>query len=106
MDPLFDRSGQVYGWLDMSAGRIMDRRGRHVALIRDGKVHDYRGKHLGWWDGDHFRDRTGAVAVYERGASGLGFLAPLPALPPIPPCDRLTFRCTTTFAGSPRRWVA
>lgn len=85
MEPLYDRSGQVYGWLDKAAGRIMDRRGRHVAHISDDNVYDYRGRHLGWWDRDHLRDRNGAVALYERDAAGLGVSQPFPAFAPLPP---------------------
>lgn len=85
MEALYDSRGQVYAWLDQRNARIMDRGGRPVALIRGDKVHGYNGRHLGWWDNDHLRDSTGSVALYKRGARGLGVIPPLPALPPLPP---------------------
>jgi hypothetical protein len=89
MKALYDRHGQVYAWLDKSTGRVMDRGGQHVALIRGDNVYDYHGRHLGWWDGDHFRDQRGAVALCQSGARGLGVVPPLPALPPLPPLAAL-----------------
>lgn len=93
MNPLYDRSGQVYAWVDKAAGRITDLTGRHVAHISSNNVYDYRGRHLGWWDRDHLRDRDGAVALYERDAADLGVFKPFPAFAP--------FRPLPTFAPMP-----
>jgi hypothetical protein len=89
MEALYDPLGEVYAWLDERASRIVDRRGQHVAVIRGDRVHDYQGRHLGWWDSDHFRDRSGAVALFKQGARGMGVIPPIPALPPIPPLPAL-----------------
>ena len=89
MTPLYDQSGRARAWLDKVAGRILDLSGRHVAVIYDDRVHDYRGRHLGWWDTDHLRDATGAVALYESGAGGMGLIPPVPQLPPLPPLPAL-----------------
>jgi len=89
MTPLYDRHGHVYAWLDKPNGRIFGLDGKHRALIRGDRVHDYRGRHLGWWEGDHFRDRRGAVGLFERGAQGLGVIPPIPRIPPIPPMRAL-----------------
>jgi hypothetical protein len=72
MEPLFERRGQVYGWLRPETGDIFSRRGHPVGFIVDGSVYSYRRSlHLGWWNNGHMRDHRGAVVVFTRDATGL-----------------------------------
>jgi hypothetical protein len=87
MEPLYDRSGHVHGWIDRQSDRIINLRGRHVAFVEGDSVYNWRGQHVGSWHDDHIRNHTGQVAVFLRGASGLGpaipALAAVPARPAI-----------------------
>ena len=85
MNPLYDHTGSVVGWLS-NAGRVMDLRGRGLFWITGtGLIYDYHGHHRGWWNDGHWRGRDGGVVVWTRGARNLGVMPPLPRVPPVPP---------------------
>ncbi|WP_425414195.1 4-fold beta flower protein [Pleomorphomonas koreensis] len=82
MQPLYDSRGSVHGWVDLDTGRIINRHGQHIAFIRGDSIYDWHGHHVAWWHDDHVRDRNGRVALFLRGASGLG--PAIPALGAVP----------------------
>jgi hypothetical protein len=89
MNPLYDHTGSVVGWLG-SGGRVMDLAGGSAFWIADpGHVYDYDGQHRGWWNDGHWRGHDGGVVVWIRGARNLGVMPPLPQLPPLPPLPSL-----------------
>jgi hypothetical protein len=94
-EPMHARSGEVYAWLDRTAGRIIGVRGGHLAFINGDSIYNWRGQHAGWWEDDHVRDQSGRVALFLRRAKDLGpvlpriaaaprrpIVAPVPARPP------------------------
>ena len=87
MEPLYDRGGRVFGWIDLESGRIRKPHGRHAAFVVGDSVFDWRGRHVAWWQENHVRDSNGRVALFLRGAEGLGpavpALAAVPARPAI-----------------------
>ena len=83
MEPLYERSGEVYAWLEVESGRIINLRGKHVAFLGGDSIYSWSGRHLAWWRGDHARDHDGRVVVFTRKARGLGPV--LPALGSMPP---------------------
>src|SRR5437868_11485757 len=64
MQPLHDRTGQVYAWLDIKTEHILDLGGRPIAFIVGDSVYDWSGRHIGWWQDGHMRDNGGAVVVF------------------------------------------
>lgn len=85
MEPIYDAKGKVYGWVDRQTGRIINLRGKHVAFVDGDSVFSWNGKHIGWWQNDHIRNQSGQVAVFLRGASGLGPAIPALAATPARP---------------------
>lgn len=87
MEPLYERSGRVYAWINRQRGHIISLHGHHIAFVEGDSVYNWRGQHIGWWEGDHVRNHQGQVAVFLRGASGLGVgvpgLAGIPGMPGI-----------------------
>lgn len=85
MEPLYGRSGEVYAWLEVETGRIINTRGKHLAFLGGDSVYSWSGRHVAWWHGDHARDHDGKVIVFTRRARGLGPVLPaLGALPARP----------------------
>jgi hypothetical protein len=85
MDALYDKSGKVTAWYDRPNGDIVDLSGRHIAFVDGDSVYNYSGSHVGWWQNGHIRDSSGAVAVFTKGASGLGLYPPYLSYPPYQP---------------------
>ena len=71
MQPLHDRTGQVYAWLDIKREHILDLDGRPIAFIVGDSVYDWSGRHIGWWQDGHMRDNVGSVVVFRRDATNL-----------------------------------
>jgi hypothetical protein len=85
MTTLYEQHGKVYAWLDLESGRIYGLNGQNLAFIDDDSVYDWRGKHVGWWQEDHIRDRQGAVALFMRNAGSIGVVKPVCSVAPVRP---------------------
>jgi hypothetical protein len=82
---LYDRFGKAVAFLGDNR-RILDLRGGSLAWINgSGSVYDYSGRHMGWWQDGHMRDRNGAVSMFLPEATNLGVIPPIVSIPPIPP---------------------
>jgi hypothetical protein len=91
VEPIFDQTGKVLGWLFNHV--VYDRQRRYRALVRNGAVYAYTGRYLGYLDQEVFRDRSGQAVAVLSGAQG----RPVPPIfetapeasslptPPIPP---------------------
>lgn len=89
MTPLYNKHGKVIAFLGRN-NRIVGLRGESKAWINsNGSIHDYRGKHIGWWKDDHMRGRDGGVAAWVKGARALGVIPPIPSIPPIAPISSI-----------------
>jgi len=101
MEALYDRAGRVYGWLQRDTGRIINPRGQQIAFIDGDSVYNWHGQHVAWWHDDHICSHSGQIALFLRGASGLG--ASMPALSSLPARPSLVFLPTlptpVTVAG-------
>jgi len=82
MVPLLDRSGHVKAWADPSSGWICSLAGKVFALVAFDGVFNLAGSRIGWWFGDHLRDRFGRVVLSRRSA---GLNMPRPEKIPQPP---------------------
>jgi hypothetical protein len=94
MEAIFDRHGDVVGWLERQV--VYTTTGCPRAVIRGGAVCSYTPVHLGWFANGYFRDLEGGVVAWMRGAHGgppapparLPDACPFPqfaTLPPLPP---------------------
>lgn len=94
MEAIFDRHGDVVGWLERQV--VYSTAGCPRAIIRGGAVCSYAPVHLGWFTNGYFRDLAGGVVAWTRGARGgpptpparLPDACPFPqfaTLPPLPP---------------------
>jgi len=100
MRPLYDRDGRVAAFL--RGDRIVSIRGDSVGWISDGRVYDYAGQHLGWWDTTHMRGPDGGVVVWLKGAENLGIMLPIPLVSPMSPADSLEPVRPTPSSTPPR----
>ena len=90
MEPIYDRSGRVVGWL--GGNDVYHLNGSHAAVVIGPNVYGHRGQQLGVFGGGFFRDHDGAVVAFIRGASGGPVLPaqslhpapPIPSVPPVP----------------------
>jgi hypothetical protein len=82
MEPVFDQSGKVVGWL--RGDRLLDPRGQHVAFLRNYWLISYRGAYLGRFYKAWFRDLKGQAVGFMRRPSGLP-TPPATEEPPPPP---------------------
>ena len=64
--PLLDRSGNVKAWANPESGWIWNLAGNVFALIAFDGVFNFAGSQIGWWYGDHLRDRYGRVVLSRR----------------------------------------
>ena len=62
--PLIDRTGSVKFWADPRSSWMVDLDGYAVALIAVDAIYDKNGVQLGWWYGDHLRNRNGQVVLF------------------------------------------
>ncbi len=59
-----DRAGNTMAWADPNSGWISDQKGNVFALVWFAGVFDRTGAQVGWWYGDHIRDRYGRVVLF------------------------------------------
>ena len=62
--PLLDRTGNVKFWVDPRSSWMTDLDGNAVGLIAVDAVYDRNGVQVGWWGGDHLRNRNGQVVLF------------------------------------------
>jgi hypothetical protein len=65
--PLMDRRGDATAWADRNSGWVSDRIGNVFALVSFDSVFNQTGAQIGWWYGDHIRDRYGRVVLVRPG---------------------------------------
>jgi hypothetical protein len=87
--PLIDRTGVVRAWADRSTGWISNLNGKIFALIEFDGVFKAQAiaEQIGWFDGDHLRDRLGRVVLARPSAKIEGIV--MPHSQKIPPAPRL-----------------
>jgi len=83
--PLLDRSGNVKAWADPGSDWIIDLAGKVFAFVSFDGIFTRRGIQIGWWLGDHIRNRYGHVVLSRRNAEIDGIKIPLPKRLPTPP---------------------
>lgn len=81
MEPIYDRSGAVIGW--MHQGRILDRFKRYRAFITGETVYTMKGQNLGTYRKGVFEDKTGNAVAFTRAASAEPFSS-FPKVPSVP----------------------
>ena len=74
--PLLDRTGNVKFWADPRSSWMVDLDGNAVGLIAVDAVYDRNGVQLGWWYGDHVRNRNGQVVLFVSRSKIEGLLMP------------------------------
>ncbi len=76
--PLLDREGQVRAWADRKTGWISDINGSVFAVTEFDGVFTAQayGEQIGWFCGDHLRDRLGRVVLARPGARIEGIIMP------------------------------
>ncbi len=82
--PLVDRSGAVRAWADRRSGLVSNPAGNAFALIEFDAVFRFSGTQIGWWFGDHIRDRYGRVVLARPNAKIDGLSMPRPQKAPEP----------------------
>jgi hypothetical protein len=85
--PLIDRTGAVRAWADRSTGWISNLNGKIAALIEFDGVFKAQAiaEQIGWFGGDHLRDRRGRVVLARPSAKIEGIVMPRPHnIPPAP----------------------
>jgi len=61
--PLMDRTGTVKAWAEPQSGWVCNLKGSVFAVITFDAVFTMSGVQIGWWFGDHVRDRYGCVVL-------------------------------------------
>ena len=74
--PLLDRTGNVKFWADPRSSWMVDLDGNAVALIAVDAVYGKTGVQLGWWYGDHLRNRNGQVVLFVSRSKIEGLMMP------------------------------
>ncbi len=89
--PLMDRTGTIRFWADRRTGWISDLNGNIVAFISFDGV--FRAKaiaeQIGWFEGNHIRNRRGQVVLIQPNAKLDGVIVPRAKKIPKPPQLRL-----------------
>jgi hypothetical protein len=83
--PLVDRFGAFRAWADRRSGLVSNPAGNPFALIEFDAVFRLSGTQIGWWFGDHIRDRYGRVVLTRPGVKIDGLAMPQPQKIPEPP---------------------
>lgn len=83
--PLLDRSGNVKAWADPGSGWIIDPAGKIFAFVFFDGIFNQHGTQVGWWLGDHIRNRHGHVVLSQPDAEIDGIKIPLPKRHPTQP---------------------
>lgn len=81
MEAIFDKNGQVVGWLD--GNTILDRNFQHQAFLNNDNIYNYSGVYLGHFLTGFFRGKNGNSVAFIKGASN-GPGTPIPSIPPVP----------------------
>jgi hypothetical protein len=76
MRAFYDRTGYVKLWLHPNETWFLDVNGHPLAYIEGDGVYDFKGRHVGWWDGMKIRDHEGRMLVVDREAAHLGTITP------------------------------
>ncbi len=111
--PLLDREGQVGAWADRKTGWISDLNGSVVAVIEFDGVFTAQatGEQIGWFCGDHLRDRLGRVVLARPGGRIEGIIMPrrhkIPQVPPKVrvPIGRPLLKWSLPSAMKQRAWA-
>jgi hypothetical protein len=74
--PLLDRSGHVKAWADPRSGWVCNLAGNVFAVVAFDGVFNLAGSQIGWWFGDHLRDRYGRVVLSRRSMKIAGLNMP------------------------------
>ena len=82
--PFVDRFGAVRAWADRRSGFVSNPAGNPFALIEFDAVFRFSGSQIGWWFGDHIRDRYGQVVLARPSAKIDGLVVPRPQEGPEP----------------------
>jgi len=83
--PLMDRRGDATAWADRNSGWVSDRIGNVFALVSFDGVFNQTSAQIGWWYGDHIRDRYGRVVLVRPGTKIENVNVPRPKRIPRPP---------------------
>jgi hypothetical protein len=83
--PLLDRFGNVKAWVNPESGWIIDLAGKVFAFVSFDGIFTQRGIQIGWWLGDHIRNRYGYVVLSQPDAEIDGIKISLPERLPTPP---------------------
>jgi hypothetical protein len=96
MEPIFDKNGNVVGWI-VPPDAIVDRQGNYRAIISNGAIFDYKSHYLGRLHDGYLWDQDGNAVASVIGASdgpvlqrkgvipGPPVITPEPARPSPPP---------------------
>jgi hypothetical protein len=74
--PLLDRTGNVKFWADPRSSWMVDLDGNAAGFIAVDTVYDRNGVQLGWWYGDHLRNRNGQVVLFVSRCKIEGLMMP------------------------------
>ena len=85
MEALYDQSGKVHAWLDTERENILSLKGKHLAVLSDESVYDWRGHHIGWWLDGCIRDASNAAAYFIADAGSFGVVKPVKQVRPVQP---------------------
>jgi len=66
--PLIDRTGTVRAWADRKSGWTCNPTGNVFLLIAFDGVFRFTGEQVGWFYGDHIRNRNGQVVLSRPNA--------------------------------------
>ncbi len=83
--PLMDHGGVIRAWADRKSGWVCNPIGNVLLLIAFDSVFRLSGEQVGWFYGDHIRDRYGQVVLARPGAKIEGSRMPRPKKIPRPP---------------------
>jgi hypothetical protein len=85
MRAFYDLTGHVKLWLHPSGTWLLDVHGHPLAFVHGDSVYDFKGHHVGWWDGATIQNHEGRLLVMDREAPHLGATSPPYHPRPIPP---------------------
>jgi len=85
MVPLLDRSGHVKAWADPRSGWVCNLAGNVFAVVAFDGVFNLAGSQIGWWFGDHLRDRYGHIVLSRLRPRIVKVTIPQPNKIPRPP---------------------
>ena len=83
--PLLDRSGNVKARANPKSGWVCNLAGSVFALVAFDGFFNSSGAQIGWWYGDHVRDRYGRVVLSRRSTKIEGLNMPRSEKIPQPP---------------------